>query len=180
MIIDLNEWTSLLVRTKLTPMQLYICFLLHEKSVGNVILYTDKIGFFTKEDMKHLIDNDFIITTKKDYSQLLDFYVTPKFTSLVSLNEEEQGEEFWNEFPSWILIGEKKVPAKAIGKEDAIAMYFKEIKGSVSLHNEIMTKLKRWKEDNHGYATMNMKNFIKSRHWESLTEGSGKSEGHEI
>lgn len=181
MILDLTEYTSLLVKTGLTPTQFFICMLLHEKSIGNIKLYTEKNGLFNREDIKYLVDNDWILTTKRDYSQFEDFYVSPKFTSLVSLTEEEQGEEFWKEFPNWLLIGERKVSAKAIGKEDLIELYFKTIRNSVSLHNSIMIKLKVWKSKNNGFATMSIKNFVTSRHWESLEETTANnSEGFEL
>lgn len=174
MIIDLSEFTNLIIKTKLTPNQLYICFLLHEKDVGNVLLYTSKIGFFDRKDIKHLIDNDYIYSTiGEGQYKFLDLYTGPKFTSLVTINEEEQGEEFWKEFPSWIIVEGRRWSAKAANKEDIIKNYFKAIKGSVSLHNQVMSKLRAWKEKNNGHATMNIKNFVGSRHWEALEDGEG-------
>ncbi len=174
-IIDLSEFTNILIKTRLTANQLYLCFLLHEKDVGNTELYRKHFGFFSTEDVKELIKKDFIFNTRSDGEfQFIDLHSTPLFNNLVSVNAEEEGEELWREFPSWLLINGRKAPAKAISQEKLIEDYLRAIKNSKKLHREIILKVRAWKDNNNGYATMNIKNFVGSKHWETLDETEGR------
>lgn len=175
MIIDLAEFTELLLQTGLTPNRCYLCLLLHEKDATSLIRYTERFGVFSDKDFQFLIDEGFIATLVKNSTMFNDIIVQPKFARLVTIDEEEQGEEFWKEYPPWLLIEGVKRSAKACVKEDLIKNYFRAIRGSVSTHRMVMKKLIAWKQKNKGYALMKIANFVGSRHWEEL-EDEGDSE----
>ncbi len=177
--IDIREYTELMVNTELSCTQTYFCFLIYERDITAINKFIGFFGAFNKEFVDVLVEKDFIIQMVPKSYQLSDLIVTNKFTRHFVVEEEEQGEEFWKAFPDWLLINDRKVASKATDKDKLISDYIKAIKKSLSQHKVIMNILVEYKRLNMGWATMSIQKFVSSRHWEQLTElfGQGYNQG---
>jgi hypothetical protein len=174
--IDLPKFTEVLTTLKITPMQVYILYILHQKDATSFIKYSKVFNSFSTTDLDLLIKRDFILNTDKSTYEFNHLHVTNKFTRLIEIDEEEHGEAFWNLYPDWIIINSYRVSSKAISKEALIEKYMKAIKKDLKTHELVMTVTRKWKEANSNFATMKIDNYVGSRHWDILIKELGESQ----
>lgn len=179
-----REFVDLLCRLKISPNQFLICMLVNEKDDPSTIKYYEenKKNRFKADEINYLVDNGFLlripklaVKDKQDSYDILDFIVTSKFSEGILVDEFDAGEEFWNAYPSWLFFNNSRKPAKAVDKDELTELYLKAIGHSKKKHNEIMKTLAQLTLSNKGYATMTIKNFVGSRHWEQLKEDNNST-----
>lgn len=173
---------------KLTIKQLWYIYLLYTNDIKTVLAYAgtvlnpnkpnkSKFGFefdrLTKEELIQLVGGDYIrnldgsrvITV--DEHNIADIDISTPFTSKLWIKLDIAGRELIAEYPDFINIQGKQIPAKvgdhvAIGKK-----YCSLIKNSKRKHTEIIELLKEYKETNE-FATMKLENFVNSEGWNTL------------
>ena len=103
--------------------------------------------YFPKQYLDDLVDKGLIVDTNpSESSKYADFYeVTDKFVQAFYAVSTTDGEEFWSAYPAFITIDGKKIPSKAVNKEELVRWYHKHV-GSVHDHSKVMKALKFAKE----------------------------------
>src|SRR5437899_5885237 len=179
MIYDINKYTEFLCRTKITPNQFYICYLLYNKEYSLLQQYINEVGLFKKQDLHNLIDKGFILNMnpKADVFNIIDLCVTLEFTEFMLVEPEEAVEEFFKEYPDQLVVNGIKVPAKGLTFSDEAELkkrYIQIIKKNKFLHLDIINIVKDYKKNNNGYATMKIDKFVTSQYWLVLQKKGDK------
>lgn len=181
MITSIREFVDLLCKLKISPNQFLICMLIHERDMAATIKYYEEnqVNRFSHKDIDELLERGLLLRITKDekHYNLDQFIVTDLFSREFLIDNDDAGEEFWNAYPSWIHMNNKKVSAKSCDKDDLIEKYAKKIKGSVKRHRDIMAVLEKYAEENNGQATMGIDKFVGSEQWTILKQAYEENTG---
>lgn len=174
MTLDLKEWIEILCKLKISPNQYAICMLVYDKDVASTLkYYHENAGKqFTYAEIDELVDKEYLLRLSKDPKnyQLDYFTITEKFKSDFLIDEDDAGDEFWNTYPSWIWMNNRKVSAKSCDKDELIENYNRKIKGKKKLHLKILETIKEYSLRNDGFAIMGIEKFVGSEQWTILKE----------
>jgi hypothetical protein len=142
MIYPLDKYVDIIIKLNISPMQVFFLQLIYEKRYDLLYKIGNEGHFFPVADLQDLEDKDLVINTNPNTtSQYADFYeVTPKFADSFYTASINDAEEFWKSYPPFITINGKKVPAKAVNKEELLKWYHKHI-GAVHCHAHVMDAL---------------------------------------
>lgn len=176
-----KETVEFICKKKISFNQFVMCLLINAKDTRSIIQIQEELGPIGNRlinkggntyinELDDLIERGFILNheiDKRDPYALDNFVVTPKFTTGFLGDQDEMCNELWTEYPPTINIQGSEYPTKVCDKEEFCEKYIKAIKGNVSLHKEIIAKLRIYKSGNQ-YAQMKLMNFVGSRHWENL------------
>lgn len=178
----IREFVDLLCKLGISPNQFLICMLIHEKDVAGTIKYFEenKRNRFAVLDIDWLLNNGFLlrIDKRKETNYELDeFIVTAKFTEEFLVDEYDAGEELWNTYPSWMNFDGSRKSAKSVDKDELIEKYLKKINFSKKKHSAIIEVIKKYAEDNNGYATMGIQKFVSSEQWVELSKLQDSDKG---
>ena len=191
MILEIDSGTvDFLCKKKISFNQFCILLLIYRKDYNSIIKLNEatehKLGnrLIKKGDgelineVDDLIERDFLLNHNliaDDPYDLDNFVVTTKFTKGFLIDIEDAAKELWKEYPSFIRLGDgKEVSTTVCDYEDFEEKYYKVIQYNLKLHNEIISKLKKYKKSN-SYAEMNIMNFIGSRHWEKMIDNEQRT-----
>lgn len=186
-----KDTIDFLGKKKLTFNQFCICLLLHEaqhdpqSGVAKVLQYTAEVGSFltggsvlrtdkTKvNELEDLLDRGFIryaFIDKSDKHSLDNYSVTDKFTKGFLDRFKLYAKELWDAYPAKMHIGgETKDVAKVYIYEDFEEDYSKILKEDLNQHQEALRAVKELVKRTGGYAEINLRNYIGSRHWKNTT-----------
>lgn len=139
---DMKEYTSFLCKFKITPNQLYFLKLTETEDWENMYKYTETNARFTIHEIKDLIKKKYLINNNiTEKFEADNFIVTDKYNKLLKTSPNSiLGEEFWELYPSFFWINEKKIPTKSTDKEVFILNYVKKIKNK-TIHKRIINAL---------------------------------------
>jgi hypothetical protein len=142
--------------------------------------YIEEVGGFKREDLIDLEKRGFLDNMNEVGQEMLSaYFVPPKIADKLWVEHEMAGQELWDIYPSFFIIGGgKQVPTKSCDREALIESYCKKIKHSKKRHEEVMEVLKHAIQMND--ITMGIEKWVGSHQWESLKEKyyQGKTEGH--
>jgi hypothetical protein len=200
MITDLSKYVDFLVQWKITPEQFLLCYTLYldkvesqtgkyveeGPAISNVYKYSEGVKPWAHVDIDLLVSKGFLIDRNKqhpkrnaypDHMEVSEAFINAIFST------EDDFEEFWNEYPALIPnfqdpIRGKKIPLKAVIKEDIESLYLKRCRKDKNLHKRIM-KVLRWAKANDRINT-NITNFIGGEIWKALEEDMKQNSGAEI
>lgn len=169
MIISIDRYVDFLVKKNLTEHQFLVCYLIYTKEIKAIVKYNNKFKI-SREELLDLIDRDFIIPIFDDPEHIFDLAnlnVTPKFYEGLII-DEDNAEEIWDLYPSYLLINNTKVYSKSsMPKEDFIKMYLRITRRSQKTHERIKKVLEEYNRKNK-YAEMGIDKFIGSEYWKEL------------
>lgn len=170
-----REFVDLLCTLGISPNQFLICWLIYEKNVPATLKYYEenKRNKISHADIDWLLNNGFLLRIDKSKNGVYDtdeFLTTTKFSEAFLVDDYDAGEEFWTAYPSWLFFDNSRKTAKAVDKDELIEDYLKKINNSRKTHLKVMEVVKKYASENKGYAAMNIKNFVGSKHWEQLEE----------
>ena len=177
---------ALLERYKLTPTELF--------TVKVILLATDDGDYTWVQKFAKLLKlRDILISLQEKGIILKSFKIGSEGSSLsiedIPFNQNfkkqffrasfEMGEELFNTYPQFIVVGGISYNARRVSKkyndlEDAFAKYGKAIKNSPQDHKKIIELIKYGIENNYNFTTLD--DFICDRGWLALDawkNGSG-------
>ncbi len=159
-IFDEEGYSKLLIKTGLTPNQFFFAYMLHISREDLILNYINSIEKFEDIDIQVLVDKEYIVDTNDSFKiegeKIKEAYIsrylcTQKFLNFIK-DEEDLFDELLEAYPNFIIIQDKKLPAKSIViTKDIIRTYLKNIKNN----NKLLTGLEK---------------FIYSKGWEALRE----------
>lgn len=179
MITDIEKFTDLLVKYKITANQYLLCYylayddamdihhLLRYNSSSMINRYQTLVKGWVPSDFKNLKDQGLLIDNNKPGELILNkFKVADFFKRELFIGKEDAFEEFLNEYPIWLpMENGKNLPARTGDFEELTRLYGKAIGANKANHQKIMDVLKKAKEFN--LVTMGLEKAIKSRQWET-------------
>jgi hypothetical protein len=184
-----KETIDFLGKKKLTFNQFCICLILYElldnpqTGVAKVLQYTEEVAYLTGgtvmkpdkskvNELEDLVDRGFVrynFVDKTDKYSLDNYTVTDKFTKGFLDNFKTYAKELWAVYPSKMWIqGEAKDVAKVYIYEEFEEDYTRILKTDINHHQKAVAAVKQMKAKTGGYAEINLKNFIGSRHWNNI------------
>tara|TARA_R100001510_G_C7640386_1_gene198085 strand:- start:256 stop:816 length:561 start_codon:yes stop_codon:yes gene_type:complete len=167
MVYPLDKYVNVLIELGISPSQCLFCQLIYEQRHDLLYKYGTEGRIFTTAALADLEEKGYIIDTNpSDRSKYADFYeVTDKFISTFYTATPADGEEFWKSYPPFITIDGKKIPAKAVNKEELIKWYHRHI-GAVHDHKKVMAALKYAKDKR--LISMRIDKWLQSAAFEDL------------
>lgn len=191
--VDVERFVKYLYDKDIDANEFIICYLLYKKDEGLIKEFKDKINFnslgigkvdeVTRKYIDSLVSKGYLedfnpTENGKKYYKIDNFFVTNKFSMVITADREKIAKELWDVYPLFIFIKDKnkKVHAKTIAYEELPDVYGKAIDDDLVLHDKIIKKLKAYKRKNQ-YINIGLQKFIERRYWESLDEaGDGGSD----
>lgn len=173
MIYEIDKYTDVLCKGKITPNQFYICWLLYTKDDVNLQKYINMKGGLDTADLQDLIDKGFILNSnpKALAFSTANLFVSLEFGELVLIESEDAWDELFNAYPAYLIVNQNKIPAKTFTFTDerlAKEAYTNILKKNKFLHKRIIEAVEKYKEQNSGYATIKLDKFITGKHWEEI------------
>jgi len=173
MIYEIDKYTDYLCDLGINPNQFYICWLLYTKDYKNIRKYIDKFGNFDTEDLKGLIDKGYVISSNPNALAFntSSLFVGLDFAEKIIIEPEEAFDELLSVYPKYVMVNNVKYPSTGLSFSDEKGLrelYTKELKKNKFLHKSIIESVKKWGEDNSGYAPFKIDKFITSRFWKEL------------
>ena len=147
MVYPLDKYVDVLLKLDISPIQVLFCEIIYERRHDLLYKIAQEGQIFPKSYLDDLVVKGLIVDTNpNDHSKYADFYeVTDKFIEAFYTVSTTDGEEFWAAYPAFITIDGKKIPAKAVNKEELVKWYHKHV-GSMQDHKKVMAALKFAKE----------------------------------
>lgn len=147
MVYPLDKYVDVLLSLDISPIQVLFCQIIYERRHDLLYRIAQEGQIFPKKYLDDLVEKGLVIDTNPtDNSKYADFYeVTDKFVQAFYTVSTTDGEEFWAAYPAFITIDGKKIPAKAVNKEELVKWYHKHV-GSMHDHKKVMEALKFAKE----------------------------------
>ena len=148
MVYPLDKYVDVLLKLGISPIQILFCQIIYERRHDLLYRIAQEGQIFPKSYLQDLEEKGFIIDTNpSENSKYADFYeVTSKFVDEFYAVSTSDGEEFWEHYPAFITINNKKIPAKATNKEELVRWYHKHI-GSLYDHKKVLAALKYAKDN---------------------------------
>lgn len=162
-----QELVDFLSAKKITPNQALFCHLIHTDDMKELYRYIHEVGPFSEDEVTDLEDRGYIIN-QDHHSRTKSadmFVVTERLLDGLNLVDSAMGEEFWNAYPSYIVIKNLNVPAKSTDKDVLIRDYTRIVK-SPDTHVNVIRSVNYAKKFN--LITMGIRKWVDSRQWEML------------
>lgn len=142
MVYPLDKYVDVLLKLDISPVQVLFCQIIYERRHDLLYRISQEGQIFPTKYLDDLEEKGLIIDTNPTAeSKYADFYeVTDKFINAFYSASTNDGEEFWAAYPPYIAIDGKKVPAKAVNKEELVRWYHKHV-GSMHDHKKVMAAL---------------------------------------
>lgn len=172
--IETDKVNELLCKHKISPMQIYILWLLYTKDTTNMKNYIETFGQFEEKDFDELEEKGLIVWTNRQAGshRTVDIFVSLAFVEeLAQIDPEDAYEELFYVYPANLVVNGVKYPAKGLTLSDEKACkesYKKAISKNKFLHQKVLVAVNKWKEQNGGYAIMKIDKFVTARYWEEI------------
>lgn len=169
--INIKDLVFLLNKLGVTANQFLFLTIIHEKLYASLYSYEELNVGFTMEERNDLIDKGYIvcISSNRKESYVDSYETTLKYEeSMYNADPELAAEEFWEEFPPYIVIDGKKIPAKSVDREKFSTAYHKKIGKYKTVHEEVMKALQYAKSRN--AITMGIEKWFLSEQWNEVTK----------
>jgi hypothetical protein len=147
MVYPLDKYVDVLLKLDISPIQVLFCQIIYERRHDLLYKIAQEGQTFPKKFLDDLVDKGLIVDTNpSETSKYADYYeVTKLFADAFYSASTNDGDEFWKAYPPFITIDGKKIPSKAVNKEELVKWYHKHV-GSVHDHHKVMAALKFAKE----------------------------------
>jgi hypothetical protein len=192
MITNIEKYTDLLVRYKITANQYLLCYYLgydefmetHEllkyNASSNANRYQTYVEPWTTVDFRTLKEKGLIVDTNKPGEvKMTNYRLANDIKREIFIGKDEAFEELVSEYPLWLPTQDgKNLPARTGDFDKLPIVYGKIIGVSKENHKKIIDTIKLAKE--HSLITMGIEKCIQSRQWEvwySMIERFGLEEG---
>lgn len=168
MIESIPDYVDFLIKHKISPNQFLFAYLIATEDYANLYRYSMQGKKFTKSEVNDLVEKGFIEFEGKDPNKITtdQFRITEKFTDEVFIEAAEAGEIFWDAYPPYFYIEDKKVPTKTTNKELFIKKYNAFVNGKLSRHRRIMKALQYAIQS--GLVNMGIEKWFTSEIWRDL------------
>jgi len=176
MFYNVENFTLLLVKYKLTANQFLFAYLLHEGKWDALKKYVDKekgLGLFSSADLKVLKDNGYIIDINQEVDGIQKTYMdsficTSTFKELMFLDTDEPINELMDVYPNFIEVDGKNYAAKNIDPSLLGPTYVKNINADCDKHIEVLALTQYAVKYN--LIVTDLGSYVKSRMWEGIKE----------
>ena len=165
--LDIKLFTKKLVEFKMTPDQLYFCFLLHNNRFAELYEYVENVGKLDLEKLRDLIKRGYIRNINEDKKFTADaFETTEKFSKRFLAKGYELAEKFYDEYPSFGSIDGKPITLKSISRDQVYDLY-NEITGKQKdVHDKIMAAMEKGKRM--GVVNMKIDKWLRTEQWKFI------------
>lgn len=129
-------------------------------------------------ELKDLVDRGYLINWSGEWkNQNVDnFEITDKFKHLVFIDTHDAGEELFKEYPKWIVIEGRSIPAtqggdyrgKYYGKDEILELYCNKISNDYVQHEMNMVGLRKAIASNIQFPVL--RKFVFDELWHSFNE----------
>jgi hypothetical protein len=129
MIHPIDKYVDIIIKLDISPMQIFFMQILYEKRYDLLYKVANEGHYFTADMIDDLESKGLIINTNVNVrSVYADYYEpTEKFVTLFYDATMRNAEEFWELYPGYITINNKKIPAKGVNKEELVKKYHQTI-----------------------------------------------------
>ena len=140
MIESTREYVDFLIDENITPNQYLFLYLIATDDLKHLYKYNSLGTPFRKSEIDDLVKKGLLIIHGATNS--VDSYsVVKSFRDKINVVNMDPGQEFWESFPSFMWIQERKVPLKSTIREDFEEKYNKYVGKNLSRHRRIMRAL---------------------------------------
>lgn len=167
--INVNSLVILLNRLNVTCEQFLYLSLIHEHMYASLYAYSENNKGFSKQLIGDLVEKGYLECTTKNRKDLyVDSYETTALfkNALYSADKSSAADEFWNAFPSFIVIDAKKIPAKSVDKDKFFKAYYDKVGKYPDLHQRVMSALQYAKVN--AMISMGLEKWFSSEQWEEI------------
>lgn len=165
--INVKSLVILLNRLDITVEQFLFLTLTYDRMHASLYAYIENNKGFSKEGIDDLVEKGYIVLANaKQRDKYLDSYeTTEKYKkALYASDMYAASEEFWDAFPSFIVIDSKKIPAKSLDKDKFLKTYYEKIGKYPDLHVRVMEGLEYAKINS--LICMGLEKWFISEQWE--------------
>lgn len=129
MLPQLDKYVDVIIKLNITPLQILFLQILHEKRYDLLYKIANEGHYFEPAMIDDLEDKELVVNcNRSSKSMYADYYeVTDKFIELFYEATMRNAEEFWDTYPGYITINNKKIPAKGVNKEEFMKQYHQHI-----------------------------------------------------
>lgn len=148
MVYPLDKYVDAMIKLDLEPIQILFLQIIYERR-HDLLYKIAKEGFiFPHAKLVELEEKGLVVNTNpSDKNVYADFYeVTDKFIAAYYTATMRDGEEFWSEYPAYINIDNKKIPAKGVNKEELVRWYHLNV-GTKYDHEKVLAALRYAKQN---------------------------------
>lgn len=177
-------------KLKITPNQFNFCYLMYIKDWSALkefsrTDYIDSTGnkkflAIKQSEVNDLIERGFIVQLYDGEKTNNSYMVTEKFGKYLFTDEQEAGEELWNAYFDFFIIGGVHQSAKTTDKDKLLDIYLRKIKRNKNKHKYVMQYtleyIKLVKEGK--MNAMGIEKFVLGENWEivrKILEKTGES-----
>jgi hypothetical protein len=179
MVYPLDKYVDVLLKLDINAIQVLFCQIIFERRHDLLYRIAQEGQIFPQKDLDDLVEKGLVIDTNPTGpNKYADFYeVTDKFVQAFYDASTRDGEEFWEAYPPFINIDGKKIPSKAVNKEELVRWYHKHI-GSIHDHKKVMAALKYAKDNR--LISMRIDKWLQSEAFVDLWTIMKESSQHDL
>lgn len=165
--LDIKQFTKKLVEFKMTPNQLYFCFLLHNNRFAELYEYVENVGKFDLKELESLLDRGYIVNINENKKFSADaFETTEKFTKKFLAKDFELAKEFFEKYPSFGSIDGKPITLKSVSPDVVYDLYNSITGKQREIHDRIMRSLEVGKKM--GVVNMKIDKWLRTEQWKHI------------
>lgn len=176
--IDTKDLVFLLNELGISFNQYLFLVMVKEDLYASLYSYEELNVGFTKEEVHDLVVKGYIRKVSHDSNYIDAYEATELFTErLYSLDSEKQAEDFWEEYPPYMVIDNRKIPTKTLDKEKFLEVYSKKVGKFKYLHEKVMEALSYAKT--RGMISMGLEKWFLSEQWNEVLREKQKDQNRE-
>lgn len=169
---DVNRYVEFLCKNKLTQPQFLMMYCLHHRKMDAINNYkqhfaTPDGGMIGENDKKDLIERGFIQQVGGE-GRASDYKITEKFTDIFFADQHEAAAAVWAAYPSFTIIGEKRIPLTTMDRYEFANYYAARIDYDVQEHKEVLKDVQYGRK--HKLINYGIEKFVKGQMWEGIRQ----------
>lgn len=172
-----DEMLEMCVNLKITVNQFNFCYLIYLKDWTSLRSYSEttfinaegekKSLALRQSELDDLLSRGYVVNIFKERNNN-SFMVTPKFTKLLFVEDQNAWEDFWNAYFDTFVINGMHQSAKTADKDHLGEIYLRKIKRNQKKHLEVMNLLDEFKKlvNQMKMQPMGIEKFVTGENWE--------------
>lgn len=184
MLFDTKKIINICAKRKINPNQLLYLYSIYTKDWAGIYKLVNEVKYIeSKLELEDLVNKGYLINWSGEWvNQSVDnFEVTDKFKHLLFIDTEEAGEELYKEYPKFIVIDNKSIPAtqggeykgRYLGKDEVMELYSKKISNNYEQHQENLIGIRKAIKNNVQLPVL--RKYVIDEMWLSFNELSTDS-----